>query len=116
MAWTRQEPGTLTEALVQAAIDEQFDGDAALYRSFAADCATQFKLDASVGELACAQGDMVQLQRLAHNLKSALLMLGDRSTGALAAALEEQARVGDAPLACDSWRRLHAALSPQDGP
>jgi CheY-like chemotaxis protein len=101
----------LTEAAVQAAIDQHFDGNAALYRSFAADCAVQFKLDAAAGESACERGDLAQLHRLAHNLKSALSMLGHASASAVAAELEEQAGTGNAPLARSSWRRLRPALA-----
>lgn len=100
-----------TEAAVQAAVAEQFDGDAALYRSFANECEDQFKLDAAAGDRACASGDLIALRRLAHNLKAALRMLGHASASALASELEEQARVGNGMLAQRSWRELHSALS-----
>jgi len=95
---------------VAAAIALRFDGDAALYHAFALDCAAQFAVDAAAGEAACQDGDLPALRRLAHNLKSALLMLGHEAMSHLAAEVEEQAAQGDRHGALASWRGLHRHL------
>src|SRR5258706_2470734 len=106
----QHEQGTDLEPGVAAAIALQFDGDAALYRAFAQSCATQFALDAMAGQVACEAGDMSGLRRLAHNLKSALIMLGHGGVSDLASLVEDQAASGDLDSARASWRSLHAAL------
>ena len=110
MTAPQDEQGTDPEPGVAAAIALQFDGDAALYRAFAQSCATQFSLDALAGQAACETGDGPGLRRLAHNLKSALIMLGQDAVSDLASRVEEQAAAGDLDSACASWRLLRSAL------
>ena len=98
------------EPLIAEVIAARFDGDAALYRAFAATCALQFALDAAAGQLACEAEDMAGLRRLAHDLKSALHMLGHDSLSDLAAQVEDQAAASDLRAACKSWYLLHCAL------
>ena len=104
------EPGPDLEPDVAAAIALQFEGDAALYWAFAQNCATQFALDAVAGQLACEAGDVAGLRRLAHNLTSALIMLGHGAVSDLASRVEEQAAAGDLDSARASWRSLRSAL------
>lgn len=110
MTVPKREQRTHLEPDVAAAIARRFDGDAALYRTFAADCAVQFGLDAAAGQRACAAGDLVGLRRLAHDLRSALVMLGHERIGGLAARVEAHAAAGDLASARMSWRRLRSAL------
>jgi hypothetical protein len=95
---------------VASAIALHFDGDSALYQAFAAACATQFVLDALAGQAASEAGDLPGLRRLAHNLKSALTMLGRGDACDLASLVEVQAAAGDLGPACASWDSLHSAL------
>ena len=97
---------------VAAAIATHFDGDASLYEEFAAACRAQFPHDIAAGRAACEAGDLRELQRLAHNLKSALLMLGEAAISDLAAALEAGAATGTPALASARWRALESALAP----
>ena len=101
---------------VLAAIANHFDGDARLYRAFATSCAEQFAHDAAAGGAACDAGDLAALRRLAHNLKSALTMLGHDELFAVAEKLESEAAMGDLPSATASWRALRAGLSRLQSP
>ncbi len=96
---------------VRAAIANNFDGDAQLYRAFAASCAEQFARDVSLGQAGFDAGDLAALRRLAHNLKSALTMLGHDELFAVAQKLESEAAAGDLLSAKMSWRELRAELS-----
>ncbi|MEQ1683192.1 MAG: Hpt domain-containing protein [Burkholderiaceae bacterium] len=93
-----------------AAIVEHFDGDAALYDAFAASCAGQFATDAAAGQSACETGDLQALGALAHNLKSALLMLGHTELSDLAARVDMLAAACDLASARVPWRALLAGL------
>jgi len=96
---------------VRAAIANNFDGDAQLYLAFAASCAAQFARDVSAGQSGCDAGDLAALRGLAHNLKSALTMLGHDELSAVAQKLESEAAAGDLPSAKASWRELRTGLS-----
>lgn len=96
---------------IEAAIADNFDGDATLYWAFAADCAAQFERDVVTGQRAVERGDLTQLGWLVHDLKSALTLLGHADLGGVAAEVEAQARRGERALARESWRRLRAALT-----
>jgi HPt (histidine-containing phosphotransfer) domain-containing protein len=96
---------------VLAAIANNFDGDEQLYQAFAAACAVQFAQDVSAGQVGCDAGDLPALRRLAHNLTSALTMLGHDELVAVAQALESQAAASDLCSARASWRVLCAELS-----
>ena len=101
---------------VAAAIAMQFDGDAVLYRAYAATCAVQFGVDRAAGQVACETGDLPDLRRLAHNLKSALGLLGHGRASSLAAHIEERAAAVDLSSACMSWRVLDDALLRLEAP
>jgi DNA-binding response OmpR family regulator len=74
----------------QEAILRNFGGDAALYRGFRAASLEQFAQDLQEGERACTTRDTPALRRLAHSLKSVLLILGLDSCSDLANRLERQ--------------------------
>jgi len=74
----------------QEAILRNFGGDAALYRGFRAASLEQFGQDLQEGERACTTRDTPALRRLAHSLKSVLLILGLDSCSDLAKRLERQ--------------------------
>jgi hypothetical protein len=112
----QREPDVDAEPNVAAAIAIQFGGDAALYRAYAATCAVQFGVDRAVGQVACETGELPDLRRLAHNLKSALGLLGHDRASSLAAHIEERAAAGDLNSACMSWRALDAALLRLEAP
>jgi len=96
---------------VRTAIANNFDGDVQLYEAFAMSCAEQFAHDIAAGQASCDAGDLAALHRLAHNLKSALTMLGHDELFAGAHTLESHAAAGDLPSARASWRALRAELS-----
>jgi hypothetical protein len=91
-------------------IAANFEGDAALYAAFAAACAAQFPFDIQCGDDACAAADMARLGRLAHDLKSALTLLGRVEAGSLAARIEEAAVAGDIATARSDWKVLRRVL------
>lgn len=99
------------EQAVEQAIAQQFGGHRALYAAFRASCLQQFAADIREGDRACAAHDGPALHRLAHSLKSVLLILGHADASALARQLEDlaaQTRWDDAlPL----WPGLREALS-----
>ncbi|HWI11911.1 MAG TPA: Hpt domain-containing protein [Burkholderiaceae bacterium] len=102
----------MAAAGVRATIAANFDGDPALYRAFSAACAVQFARDAVAGRAGCDAGDLPAVRRLAHNLKSALLMLGHDELSAMAANIETLAAAGDLVRTRTSWHLLDAALRP----
>ena len=116
MAMPQREPDVDAEPNVAAAIAMQFGGDAGLYRAYAATCAVQFGVDRAAGQVACETGALPDLRRLAHNLKSALGLLGHDRASSLAAHIEERAAAGDLSSACMSWRALDAALLRLEAP
>jgi HPt (histidine-containing phosphotransfer) domain-containing protein len=89
----------------QALIDLYFDGDRLLYEEYRALCRDQFKLDAELGDLACAKRDAMGLCHLAHSLKTVLRTLGRADLSDLAFAIEQQA-----PLNMDEARTQWQAL------
>ena len=95
---------------IEHATATHFGGDQALYAAFAAACTEQFAVDAPTARSACASGDLERLRRLAHDLKSALVVLGHNDASALAAALEQQAQALDLAAARAAWRALESAL------
>lgn len=95
---------------VDDVVAAHFGGDATLYRSFLDSCAAQFASDAAAGDAACQVADLQALRVLAHNLKSALYMLGRGRPGDLAARVERLAAHGDWPAARTTWRALRGAL------
>ena len=107
------DPAPLPASLPAAAADavaSHFGGDRALYDAYRAGCLRQFNADLVEGDQAVAEVDANRLQRLAHNLKSVLLILGHREESLLARQLEEQAQARDWAVAATSWRKLKGQL------
>lgn len=97
-------------AAVGDAVQRHFGGDAALYGAFRASAVTQFAADLAEGERCIAAADLPALRRLAHSLKSVLLLLGDDAAAEEARALERLAAAG-APDAAAHWPPLRARLA-----
>ena len=92
---------------------EFFGGDRALYATYRQACLDQFAHDLAAGDAAMAAADGAAVQRVAHNLKSVLTMLGENGTARLARATEELAAEGGAvgaPLA-QAWLRLRQQVA-----
>lgn len=66
--------------------------------------------DVAAGDRACEAADLDSLRRLAHNLRSALEMLGDTRLAAHADRVEIHAAAGEIEHARASWRPLRNAL------
>lgn len=88
------------------AIELHFGGDASLYAAFRAAALGQFAADVQAAEAALAAADVASLRRVAHNLKSALRLLGHDAPSELARRLEALAADGAAAA------RLAAAWQP----
>ena len=116
MAMPQHDQDADVDAGVASAIATQFGGDAVLYHAYAATCAVQFVADRAAGRAACVAGDLSALRLLAHNLKSALGLLGHDRASSVAAHIEERAGAGDLHAARLSWRSLEAALSRLEAP
>jgi len=101
---------------VRAAIANNFDGDVQLYLAFASSCFEQFAHDLSSGDAVCDAGDLRALRLLAHDLKSALVMLGHDAPFAVAHKLEREAAAGDLSSARASWQVLRVELSRLQSP
>ncbi|MGS0753925.1 Hpt domain-containing protein, partial [Roseateles sp. GG27B] len=91
-------------------LHSHFGGNLALYQSFRSSCLQQFEADVSAGDLACRQADHQALQRLAHSLKSVLLMLDQVPAAELARQLEHSADQDDWAVASPLWASLRGSL------
>jgi hypothetical protein len=89
------------------AIEVSFDGDAHLYRKFAAECRAQTLLVS--GEAALARADLPALRRLGHDLCTVWTLLGWDALARRAAGLERCATAGDHEAAGKAWREFAAA-------
>jgi HPt (histidine-containing phosphotransfer) domain-containing protein len=99
-----------SEDRVASAIANGFGGDAELYHTFVADCRAQFDRDLRAGESAFAARDVSAIGQLAHNLRSALTLLGHAPLGELAGEVERHAKAGDWHSLVDPWECLVDAL------
>lgn len=93
-----------------AAIAAHFGGDESLYRAFRASCLQQFPADLLDGDAAVAAADAARLRRVAHSLKSVLLLLGEDEASATARRLEHAAEAGDWAACHGPWQAVSAAL------
>ena len=100
-----------SESQIAATIAANFEGDAELYAAFASACDAQFLRDAEAGNGAADEGRLQALRRLAHDLKSALLMLGCDDASQLASEVEQSAERGEMKAARIAWRQLSRVLS-----
>lgn len=110
-------PPAAVHSIHQAAIEQYFGNNTALYQAFLARCRIQFPLDIAIGRRACEQGEHVKLRHLAHSLKSVLLTLGHTEAAAVARQLEldaQQAAEGSdtaAAAARAAWPKVEDALA-----
>ncbi|MCP5287365.1 MAG: Hpt domain-containing protein, partial [Burkholderiaceae bacterium] len=93
-----------------AAIAAHFGGDATLYRAFRASCLQQFPADLREGDAAVASDDAPRLRRVAHSLKSVLLLLGEEDASATARRLEHAAEAADWPACHGPWQAVSIRL------
>ncbi len=92
------------------AIATYFGGSEALYATFKAACLQQFPMDIQSGDAAATTGDHQTLRRVAHSLKSILLMLGEQVLSDLARDAENAANTEDHHLVQELWCQLRVSL------
>ncbi|MES2187147.1 MAG: response regulator [Pseudomonadota bacterium] len=92
------------------AAERYFDGNTALFSTYAAGCREQFARDVLAGDRAWLGDDLAELRRLAHSLKTVLLMLGYDHEASMARMLDEAAAVDDGQEAYRLWDLLRNAL------
>ena len=97
-------------ACQQAATERFFKGSQALYQAFKHASLQQFPMDMAAIEAVFAANDSEALRRHAHNLKSALGMLGFEVQKQQALALELAALGADWPAAATAWSSLRIDL------
>lgn len=94
----------------QAAIQRYFGGDATLFAAYRSGALQQFGRDLEAAQQACEADDAPALRRVAHNLKSALRLLGLESAAGVATELENAAEVADWSAVGRLWPSLRTAL------
>ncbi|MCW5667205.1 MAG: response regulator [Piscinibacter sp.] len=92
------------------AVQRHFGGDAALFAAFRDQAVQQFAADLAEGDRCAAAADLPALRRLAHSLKSVLLLLGDEVASEQARQLERRAADGD-PASVAGWAGLRRLLA-----
>jgi CheY-like chemotaxis protein len=101
----------LLSAGEQLALTNNFGGDLALFTAFRSTAWAQLDHDIGTGHRAMAAADLATLHRLAHSLKSVLLILGHEAAASQARQLEACAARGDTAAGTALWQGLCAALS-----
>lgn len=91
-------------------LQSHFGGNLALYRAFRTSSLQQFEADVVAGDLACQQTDSQAFRRLAHTLKSVLLMLDQAPAAELSRQLEHATDQGDWAAAIPLWASLRGSL------
>ena len=94
----------------EIALAKFFHGNRALYDAFRAGCLTQFPLDARMVEQGLRAGDAGLVRRVAHNIKSALTMLGQDALATVALQLELAAQHNLLAEAATAWPVLAEGL------
>lgn len=94
----------------QTAIERFFNGVPSLYHAFRNSSMNQFPVDIDAIEVAIKFSDWETLRRTAHNLKSALNMLGFESQAQHALKLELSAFDGDQLATALNWHTLGSDL------
>lgn len=87
-------------------LNEFFGGNRALYDAYRATSLVQLAKDLEEGDRAVGAGDLEALRRVAHNLKSALTLLGQAAPAQDARATEEYAAQSASAQAHAGWTRL----------
>lgn len=93
-------------------IATHFGGQATLFEAFRSAALAQFPADAAAGAAALAARDAAALRRVAHNLGTALRLIGQDTLSRQARSLEDEAASGASPperLAA-LWTPLEASL------
>lgn len=94
------------------AIAEWFAGDHQLFESFQAACLARAESDRRQGQAWLQQGQLTELARLAHSLKSALRLLGEPTLAKQAQTLELRCALPqDRQGAHQAWAQLAQGLS-----
>lgn len=91
-------------------VAEFFGGDRQFYDTYRSACLAQFPKDLGAGDLAVRAGDAQALQRVAHNLKSVLTMLGEAPAAQQARSTEECAALGASASMRQDWLRLRGLV------
>lgn len=92
-------------------VAEFFCGDQGLYQAYRRACLSQLPKDVSEGDRAARAGDAPALRHVAHNLKSALCMLGCEHAAKLARDTEDEAAQGATVPMRSCWQRLRQHVS-----
>lgn len=108
--------GARAQRQLEAIVAAHFGGDARLHAAFAAACDRQFAVDAPAGDRLAAAGDLASLGRLAHNLHSALTLLGWRRAGVQAAHVEQCCAADSLTRSRSAWKRLREHWPPPRDP
>ena len=95
-----------TTVLQSDPVDEFFGSNRPLYDAYRAASVVQLVQDLDDGDRAVRAGDLQALRRVAHNLKSALAMLGQEQAVQVARATEEHAAQSAAAAAHAGWEQL----------
>lgn len=92
-------------------IAEFFGGNGTLYSAYQRSCMDQFPKDLQEGDRAADLGDAPALRRIAHNLKSALALLGHAQAAQQARNTEDFAAVGALEPMRQGWQQLRALVA-----
>jgi len=103
-------PDALSGVETEAAIARYFRGSRPLFEAFRTGCLSQFSVDMQAIDKSLQQADAATVRRIAHNIKSAMNMLGHTALGAEALDIELAAQQGQLDRAANSWRTLAAAM------
>lgn len=101
-----EEPAALAVAPLERTdpVAEFFGGNRALFEAYRQACLARFPQDVIEGDLAVQ--DARALRRVAHNLKSVLMMLGEAQAAQCARSTEEWAAGGDLESMQLEWQQL----------
>ncbi|MBT9511131.1 MAG: response regulator [Acidovorax sp.] len=91
-------------------VAEFFVGNRQFYDTYRVACMAQFPKDLLDGDRAAGDGDAQSLRRVAHNLKSILILLGHTQVSYEARSAEQAAAQGEWPSALEHWQRLRAQV------
>lgn len=91
-------------------VAEFFGGNRGLYDAYHQSCRDQFPKDLQEGDRAAGLGDAPALRRVAHNLKSALALLGHAQAAQQARTTEDFAAAGALDPMRQAWQQLRALL------
>lgn len=103
-------PDALIGSETQVAIDRYFRGSRPLFEAFRAGCLSQFSVDIRAMDRSFEQADVADVRRIAHNIKSALNMLGHSDLGAQALSIELAAQEDQLEQAAEIWSTFSGAM------